>query len=324
MLLNYLKHRISYIILFVIIGSVFFLISYLSNLNFEANFYSVLICFTVYLIIAVIDFCRFNSKISKLELMKEDFSPDANRDFNFVEENCLEIAKNQHELLLDTIQRNNQSLNEIKDFYSMWVHQVKTPISAMNLSLEQSNTPRDKILKEELFKIDCYTEMVTNFIRSENISDDLVIRHYNLEIIINKLIKKYAPIFISKSISIKLENLDKIVLTDEKWLAVSLEQIISNALKYTKVKGSITIRLQSDILSVKDNGIGISDEDLPRIFEKGFTGYNGRWDNHATGLGLYLSKRILTKLENKISVNSKENVGTEVLIDLKRKEQFFE
>ncbi len=323
MFISYLKYRISFVIFFVFVSSVFFFVSYLSNLNFSASFYSVLICFTVYVLLGVFDFLKFINKMKTLNNKDDNLYFRNDLKLNTLEEKCFQLYKDEHLSLINISSQNIKNLDEIKDFYSMWVHQVKTPISAMNLSLQSDETEKTKVLKSELFKIERYTEMVTSYIRIESMSHDLLLKKYQLNEIISKLVKKYASIFIYKNISLDIHDLDYSIITDEKWLLIALEQILSNALKYTKQGGKIEMYSKNFTLYVKDNGIGISDEDLPRIFEKGFTGYNGRWDKNATGLGLYLSKKILDKLSNDISVMSKENLGTKVLIDLKREDVNF-
>lgn len=175
------------------------------------------------------------------------------------------------------------------------------------------------VCRQELFKIESYVEMVLNYLRFEEMSNDLVLERNSLEQLVRQVVKKYAAIFIYNHISIQLEHLDYTVLTDEKWFCFVLEQILSNALKYTK-QGSVKISAEESAnglrVLVKDTGIGIKREDLPRIFEKGFTGYNGRMDKKASGLGLYLCKGVCEKLGHEIRVVSEEGEGTTVILTL--------
>lgn len=207
---------------------------------------------------------------------------------------------------------------EMQDFFALWAHQIKTPIAALNLLL-QGEKQDAAVCRQELFKIESYVEMALNYLRFEEMSNDLVLERNSLEQLVRQVVKKYAAIFIYNHISIQLEHLDYTVLTDEKWFCFALEQILSNALKYTK-QGSVKISAEESAnglkVSVKDTGIGIRSEDLPRIFEKGFTGYNGRMDKKASGLGLYLCKGVCEKLGHGISVASKEGEGTTVMITL--------
>lgn len=207
---------------------------------------------------------------------------------------------------------------EKQDFFALWAHQIKTPIAALNLLL-QGEKQDAAVCRQELFKIESYVEMALNYLRFEEMSNDLVLERNSLEQLVRQVVKKYAAIFIYNHISIQLEHLTYTVLTDEKWFCFMLEQILSNALKYTK-QGSVKISAEESAnglrVLVKDTGIGIRSEDLPRIFEKGFTGYNGRMDKKASGLGLYLCKGVCEKLGHGISVASKEGEGTTVMITL--------
>lgn len=207
---------------------------------------------------------------------------------------------------------------EKQDFFALWAHQIKTPIAALNLLL-QGEKQDAAVCRQELFKIESYVEMALNYLRFEEMSNDLVLERNSLEQLVRQVVKKYAAIFIYNHISIQLEHLNYTVLTDEKWFCFALEQILSNALKYTK-QGSVKISAEETEnglqIFVKDTGIGIKREDLPRIFEKGFTGYNGRMDKKASGLGLYLCKGVCEKLGHEIRVVSEEGEGTTVILTL--------
>ena len=211
-----------------------------------------------------------------------------------------------------------EELQEKQDFFALWTHQIKTPIAALNLLL-QGEKQDVAACRQELFKIESYVEMALNYLRFEEMSNDLVLERNSLEQLVRQVVKKYAAIFIYNHISVQLEHLDYTVLTDEKWFCFVLEQILSNALKYTK-HGSVKISAEETEnglqIFVKDTGIGIKREDLPRIFEKGYTGYNGRMDKKASGLGLYLCKGVCEKLGHEIRVVSEEGEGTTVILTL--------
>lgn len=211
-----------------------------------------------------------------------------------------------------------EDLREKQDFFALWAHQVKTPIAAMHLLLQAEETDTASC-RQELFKIENYVEMALSYLRFEEMSNDLVLERNSLEALVRQTVKKYAFVFIHNHIAIKLDNLDYMVLTDEKWFCFVLEQILSNALKYTR-QGSVTIFAEKNgggiCLTIRDTGIGIRREDLPRIFEKGFTGYNGRMDKKASGLGLYLCKGICEKLGHRIEAASTEGKGTDVYITM--------
>lgn len=179
---------------------------------------------------------------------------------------------------------------------------------------------------DQLLKIEQYVEMVLGYLRIESSSSDFVLQKYLLSDLVKQAIRKYASQFIRKNIKLELREMDCLILTDEKWFVFVIEQLLSNALKYTN-QGTISIYLdplQPKILIIEDTGIGIAKEDLPRIFEKGFTGYNGRMDKKATGIGLYLCQKILTKLSHQISITSDIKMGTKVMINLEQLETMYE
>lgn len=205
---------------------------------------------------------------------------------------------------------------ESMDYYTTWVHQIKTPISVMRMALQGEDTRENRELLAELFRIEQYVGMALNWLRLGSDSTDFVFQEYGLDAIVRKAIRKYAPLFIGKRVRLYYESTDVTVLTDEKWLLFIIEQLLSNAVKYTW-EGSVSISVKPNkILCIADTGIGIAPEDVPRIFEKGFTGYNGREDRKSTGLGLYLCRMTADRLSHKISVESEPGVGTAVLLDL--------
>ncbi len=204
------------------------------------------------------------------------------------------------------------------DYFTTWVHQIKTPIAAMGLLLQQEDTEDSRRLSEELQRIEQYVEMVLTYLRLGSGETDYVFTRVDLDGLLRGCIKKYAGQFIRRHLTLDYQKMDCQVLTDEKWLAFVVEQVLSNALKYTR-EGSVGIYLESPcILCIRDTGIGIAPEDLPRIFEKGYTGYNGRSDKKATGLGLYLCRQICDRLKSTITAESVQGEGTTIRIGLGR------
>ena len=198
---------------------------------------------------------------------------------------------------------------ETQDFYTAWVHQIKTPIAVMKLALGSSETPDKRTLQEELFRIEQYTEMVLAYQRLGSHLNDLVIQEYALDELIREVIRKFASQFIYKKIRLEYEATDLRIVTDKKWFLCMLEQLISNALKYTP-SGTITVSVRDGVLSVADTGIGIAPEDLPRIFEKGYTGINGRLGDKSSGLGLYLCSQAAALLNIPIQAESQPGEGS--------------
>ena len=204
------------------------------------------------------------------------------------------------------------------DYYTAWVHQIKTPIAVMRMELGGSETENARALEAELFRIEQYVDMVLTYIRLGSGSSDLVVREYPLDELLRDAVRKFAPQFVAKKLRLSYEGTDKVIVTDRKWFSCILEQILSNAIKYTP-SGSITISEDGGVLTVKDTGIGIAPEDLPRIFEKGYTGENGRLDKRSSGLGLYLCKKSADLLKIPLSVKSTVGVGSSFSLDLRHR-----
>lgn len=228
--------------------------------------------------------------------------------------------KKYKELINESLESNKQltiesdkKYQDLNEYFTLWAHQIKTPISAMRLMLNETHSD----IKEQLFKIDEYVNMSLQYLRMGSISNDLLLKEYDLDEIIKQALRKYSVLFIKKKLSLNYNETNLKVITDEKWLLFVLEQILSNALKYTNT-GSVTIENKGYDLIIKDTGIGISKEDINRVGEKGYTGYNGRLDKKSTGLGLYLCFTILKKLGHKIKIDSNINEGTIVTINLER------
>ena len=200
---------------------------------------------------------------------------------------------------------------EQKEYYTLWVHQIKTPISAMRLLLDKDNEEDARLLKQELFKVDQYADLALKFVKLGDIANDLIIERCDLGEIARAAVKKYSLLFIYSKLTAKIEPLQKDIPCDRMWLEFILCQLLSNSIKYTH-SGGVRIYMEQNALVVEDTGIGIRKEDLPRIFDKGYTGYNGRMDTRASGIGLYLVKRAATALGIRVQVVSELGKGTRV------------
>lgn len=232
-----------------------------------------------------------------------------------IEEDYQELVRRLHEENARITGDRDRRLAEMNDYYTLWAHQIKTPIAAMRLLLA-SPQPDPGALGQELFKIEQYAEMVLHYLRLESLSSDLVLREHDVSALVRETVRKYAPVFIGTGIRLDLAEFTMPVLTDAKWLGFVLGQILSNALKYTPA-GSITIRpdpADPRALFIEDTGIGIRAEDIPRIFERGFTGENGRTElgQISTGIGLYLTRQVLSRLSHTVSVESEVGRGTRI------------
>lgn len=217
-----------------------------------------------------------------------------------------------------------EKLNDLMDYYTLWAHQIKMPIAASSLLVGEIEDKKVKNqLEQELFKIESYVNIVLQYLRLESFHEDLVLKKENVEDLVKEIVKKYAIFFIQKGLSLNLHDLDRTIITDRKWFVVILEQVLSNSLKYTS-QGGIEIYFQEDTLYIKDSGLGIQDADLLRVFERGFSGYNGRLTQQSSGLGLYLSKKIADELGHQISIASQVGQGTTVMISFSEKKMIFE
>ena len=313
---SYLKKNIKVYILFVVFIAIFFIMFYLYNLPLEALIYTGSFCFLASLIASFSDFVNYRESYKKLKFLEKNILNDLEdlpKSLDIRIDYYHKIIEKLYEELEKLTQENRQKNTDMVDYYSMWVHQIKTPIAAMNFLLDNEEINR-KILQQELFKIERYVEMVLTYIRLDSISSDYVITKINLDEVVKDSVKKYATIFINKKIKLNYVSHETMVISDKKWLSFAFEQILGNSVKYSGTGGEITIETCENKLVIEDNGIGIKEEDLPRIFEKGFTGFNGRYEKKSSGLGLYLCKKTLDKLGHHIEISSKVGEGTRIEI----------
>ncbi|MFT4144271.1 MAG: sensor histidine kinase [Mobilitalea sp.] len=202
------------------------------------------------------------------------------------------------------------------EYYTVWAHQIKTPIASIRLWLQNEDSSLSRKISLDLTRIEQYVDMVLMFLRLGSDTTDYIFREYDLDQIVKEAVKKFAGEFINRKIQLIYEPLNTVVITDEKWLSFVVEQLLSNALKYTQT-GSVTVFMKGPkLLCIQDTGIGISPEDVPRVFDKGYTGFNGRYDKKASGIGLYLCKRVCTNLGHRIHIDSVLDEGTLIQIDL--------
>ena len=205
-------------------------------------------------------------------------------------------------------------------YYTLWAHQIKTPIAAMRLTLQNEDSPLSRRLTAELGRVERYADMVLAYLRLDAPSTDYVLREYELDPIVRGAVKKFSGEFIDRRLALDLRPTGLRALTDEKWLSFVLEQLLSNALKYTPEGGKISVYGEAPAaLFVEDTGIGVDPSDLPRVFDAGFTGLNGRRDKHASGLGLYLCRRVCRSLGHGLSMESAPGRGARVRLDLSRR-----
>lgn len=281
----------------------------------------------IYLFIILVyffkDYRKYKNHHQNLKYIKEDldFLDDFPQDIYLEEKIYQEMIQQLQKKAFQLSKENQQKYNDMIDYYTKWVHQIKTPIAGLKLII-QNDYPDEKMLVE-LLKIEQYVNMALQYVRLDHIHHDLSFQKVSLDELVSQEIKKQSLFFFQKNIKVDYQIQDQQILTDEKWSSFAIEQVLSNALKYTK-EGSITFYNEGEKLYIKDSGIGIKENDLPRVFEKGFTGFQGRNDKKASGLGLYLCKNIFDQLGHLISIESKVGQGTTVCLDFSKKEIFIE
>ena len=328
---TYLKKNRKPILFYVVFLAMFYLVLYLYGVRADALGYAVFLSLVTFTVLGIFDFWRYQARIKAIGEAFRNMPYELGSlpaPLDIPEEKYQEEVRTLGERLVAQENDARKSRQEMIDFYSLWAHQIKTPLAAMNLLLQSEEAREDKdakIFQEmrmELFKTGQYVDMVLSYLRAEDMSSDLLLKEYSLDEIVRQAVRKYSAMFILKKIRLEYEPCKEMVLTDEKWLLFVLEQLLSNALKYTE-KGFIRIRMEQGspaVLLIEDSGIGIQAEDLPRVFEKGFTGYNGRQDKKSTGIGLYLCRMICEKLNHTVTITSDPGKGTAVRLDLTRKE----
>lgn len=277
-----------------------------------------LVCLEAMIIYMVIDYRKQKEKYRILsnstQLIEEAFDnmPETN---DVIEQQYQEMVKILAEKLNNSELAENDKYNAMLDYFSIWVHQIKTPISSMRLLLDGEDSKEARKVASELNRIEQYVEMVLTYLRLDSQTNDFVFRKCCIDEIVRQSIRRFARDFISKKLSLDYTGIEGDIVTDSKWFGFVIEQVLSNALKYT-YEGGIRIYRQEDMLVISDTGIGIAAEDLPRVFENSYTGYNGRSKEASSGIGLYLCKRICDSLGVKLCIESEVSKGTSVYIGL--------
>ncbi len=276
--------------------------------------YPAVLSFLALLIFGAIDYYGTYKKHKQLQKEVYDNPSDLiEADYQKI----IEKIKEEQEL---SQKRASSQYSNMIEYYTVWAHQIKTPIASMRLILQSEDSDLARHLSSDLNRIEAYVEMVLTFLRLDSDTTDYVFETCNLDSLIRAGLRKFSRDFILKKLSLDFRPCECKILTDEKWLSFVIEQVLSNALKYTDT-GKISIYMEkTNILCIEDTGIGIPPEDLPRIFENGYTGFNGREDKRASGIGLYLSRRICDNLGHKIWAESEAGLGTKIYLDLNRKE----
>lgn len=330
---DYIKDKIVYILMYIVLLITILFLLYMFRVP-TTLIISVTIVMVVFIIgIILYDYfikMRFyNNFIDNLDQLDKKYLITAiiNKP-RFIEGQILydslyEIDKSMYE----EIETYKNSINDFKEYIEMWIHEVKLPIASSTLMLHNKKPDSNKKIKEQINRIENYVEQVLYFVRSENLEKDYLIRTYNLEEIVNKVIRKNKESLLLRRISIEIDDIDKLILSDSKWLEFIINQIVSNSIKYSKTSNS-KIKFNSKtkeefiILQIEDNGIGINEKDINKVFNKSFTGENGRNISSSTGMGLYLVNKLCTKLGHKITIESEVDKFTKVSIYFKNNKYY--
>lgn len=325
--LLYLKEKRKWILLQLICGALLLISFYLYRLPMAAAIYPLFLCFGISLVMMGIDFYQVRKRyvslkrISKLTAFSEELLPQNKGLWDCVYGEMLGKLWKEHQSVLEAAEKEYE---DRMDYYTLWAHQIKTPIAGMRLTLQNEDSALSRKLMGELFRIEQYVEMALAFLRLDSRTTDYRFEECSLDKIVRQAVKKFRGEFIARKLKLSYEPSKDQIVTDEKWLAFVIEQVLSNALKYTP-SGEISIFTDGEKkLFLQDTGMGILPEDLPRVFEKGYTGYRGREDHRASGIGLYLCKRICENIGHSIEIKSRPGQGTTVIIDLNRKQTIYE
>ena len=314
--LSYFRRHWKLPVLFLLCVLICACVFYLYDLPQEAVLYAAALCAAPCLLLLVLDIVLYTRRMRELAGLARSICvsidrlpeprPGVEREYDRL---LRELWRGKS--LLDA--EYSASKREAEDYYAMWAHQIKTPIAAMRLLLQDGDVPDKSAISAELFRIEQYVEMVLSYQRLGSDTVDLVLRRVELDGVVRGCVRKYAALFILKKLPVELSETGLTVLTDEKWLSFVIEQLLSNALKYTR-SGGIRLYAEGRSLVIEDSGTGIAAEDLPRLGERGFTGYNGRDEKGSTGLGLYLCRRICGKLGHSLRFESEPGKGTRAII----------
>lgn len=322
---QFLRDRIGFIFvnIFLFVGIAIVLLVFKMNPNLLT--FIALIWFGPLISYFIFEFVRSKTYLEGLqtvmnELDKKYLLPEMIQEPDFTEGRIIhEILSEMDKDMHEQVKYHRMIQEDYREYIETWVHEIKTPLASIGLIIENDGTPTTHKIAYEIKRVEGYIDQVLYYSKSNNVGQDYIVKEFTLKNSVMKVIKNHSTDFIRKKIALDLEGLDMSVYSDVKWVEFILGQIISNTIKYSKPEGAklkiySTSNKYNVVLAIEDNGIGISDKDVSRVFEKGFTGENGRKFSKSTGIGLYLCKKLCDKLGLGISLVSEEGVGTEVNI----------
>ena len=317
----YVKENRKALIALAVYTAVFALVFWLYRLPLGAAGYAALVCLFVLVLWFAVDYRRFAARLRLLQRLEQEITlsteqlpePDG-------------MLEAQYQALVRALDadrraqmtRSQRSYQDLVEYYTVWAHQIKTPIAAMRLTLQGEDTPAARRLMTELGRVEQYVDMALTYLRLEEGGSDYVIRTCAVDDVVRAAVRRFAGEFIDRRIALDYTPVEWETVTDGKWLTFVVEQLLSNALKYTGQDGTVRIYREGDDLCIRDSGMGIAPEDLPRVFDMGYTGQNGRLDRRSSGIGLYLCRRICRNLRHEIRIESAPGAGTTVYLTLGR------
>ena len=323
--LDFIRSRVITLVCIIIAAAIFAVVLSLYNLPSEPVLYALLLSLAAVTAIGAVTFIKAYRKHNILTRLANEITVSADnlpKAISADDKDYGRLIRTLSDYCISLKEKSANSLQATNEYYTMWVHQIKTPISAMRLMLQSEDSESNRRLSDELMKIEQYVDMALCYVRLESSGNDLVIKHYSLDDIVKKSVRKFSTQFIGKKLSLDYKELDTDVLTDEKWLSFIIEQLLSNAIKYTPDGGQIDIKLMktqhdSVIINISDNGIGIPQEDIAHLFERFYRVEKSRnQDAGGTGLGLAIAKELVEAHGGSIKIDSVLGQGTSVTIEL--------
>lgn len=324
-IIEFIKERM----IFLIINLIMFLLVAILMKIVKVSINIILILFLIWfgpiLIYMFLEFIKYrrylNNLINTVEnLDRKYLLPEVIEEPRFQEARIInDVLKQCNKSMHEKVKHYKDEQIEYREYIETWVHEIKTPIASAKLILENDNSNLSERINYEMKRVEGFIEQVLYYARSSDVSKDYIIKEFSLRSVVMKSVKSNSRDFINKNIKLDIRGIEGNIFSDEKWVEFIINQIIINAVKFSipnegKVSIYSKVNENNIILTIEDNGVGINEKDIDRVFEKGFTGENGRKFGKSTGIGLYLCKKLCYKLGIGISLNSKENIGTKVNI----------
>lgn len=324
-IIEFIKERMIFLIINLIVFLLVAILMKIVKVSISIILIVFLIWFGPILIYIFLEFIKYRRYLNNLiktveNLDRKYLLPEVIEEPRFQEARIIkDVLKECNKSMHEKVKYYKDEQIEYREYIETWVHEIKTPIASAKLILENDNSNLSERINYEMKRVEGFIEQVLYYARSSDVSKDYIIKEFSLRSIVMKAIKNNSRDFINKNIKLDIKGIEGNVFSDEKWVEFIINQIIINAVKFSmpnegKVSIYSKVNENNIILTIEDNGVGINEKDIDRVFEKGFTGENGRKFGKSTGIGLYLCKKLCDKLGIGISLNSKENIGTKVNI----------